>query len=148
IALSSLPSGRITAASAQLPVALAAVAAVVFTFLAGDRLLGRRAGVLGGLALAVTYGFFAHSQLILPDMLVVACVCAAMHAFVLWHRAGRSGVAAPIAFYVATAGAVYAKGPVGLLPFLVGGVWLWTEHGATGLRRLWHPLGAAGFALV
>jgi 4-amino-4-deoxy-L-arabinose transferase-like glycosyltransferase len=148
IALSSLPSGRITAASAQLPVALAAVAAVVFTFLAGDRLLGRRAGVLGGLALAVTYGFFTHSQLILPDMLVVACVCAAMYALIVWQRAEQPGRLGPIAFYVAVAGAVYAKGPVGLLPVLIAGVWLWSEHGPAGLRRLWHPGGALAGALV
>ena len=149
IALASLPVGRVTEATAQLPVGLAAVAAVVFTFLAGDRLLGRRAGVLGGLALAVTYGFFAHSQLILPDMLVVACVCAAMYALVVWQRAeqppSRFG---PIAFYVAVAGSVYAKGPVGLLPVLIAGVWLWSEHGPAGLKRLWHPGGALAGALV
>src|SRR5439155_1312004 len=111
IALSSAPVGRVTEATAQLPVALAAIAAVVFTFLAGDRLLGRGPGVMGGLALATTYGFFSHSQFILPDMLVVACVCAAMYALVVWQRAERVTWPAPVAFYVAFAGAVYAKGP-------------------------------------
>lgn len=148
IALSSAPVGRVTEATAQLPVALAAIAAVVFTFLAGDRLLGRGPGVMGGLALATTYGFFSHSQFILPDMLVVACVCAAMYALVVWQRAERVTWPAPVAFYVAIAGAVYAKGPVGLLPFLIGGVCLWSEHGAAGLRRLWHLGGALAGALV
>ena len=54
----------------------------------------------------------------------------------VWQRAERVTWPAPVAFYVAIAGAVYAKGPVGLLPFLIGGVWLWSEHGAAGLRRL------------
>jgi 4-amino-4-deoxy-L-arabinose transferase-like glycosyltransferase len=148
IALASLPGGRVTEATAQLPVALAALAAVVFTFLCGARLLGSEAGVLGGLALAVTYGFFAHSQLILPDMLVVACVCAAIYALVVWQLAPSAAWPAPVAFYLAIAGAVYAKGPVGLLPSLIGGVWLWGEHGPRGLRRLWHPGGALAFALV
>jgi 4-amino-4-deoxy-L-arabinose transferase-like glycosyltransferase len=148
IALASLPGGRVTEATALLPVALAAVVAVVFTFLIGDRLLGRRGGLPGGLALAVTYGFFAHSQLILPDMLVVAFVCAAMHALVVWLHARERSKLAPVAFYVATAAAVYAKGPIGLLPFLVGGVWLWSEHGPRGLRQLWHPGGALAFVLV
>ena len=148
IAAASLPGGRVTEATAQLPVALAALAAVLFTFLAGTRLLGSEGGVLGGLALAVTYGFFAHSQLILPDMLVVACVCAAMHALIAWRLGGQSAWVAPVGFYVATAGAVYAKGPVGLLPLLIGGAWMWSEHGPRGLRRLWHPAGALAFAAV
>jgi len=148
IALASLPVGRVTEATAQLPVALAAVAAVVFTFLTGDRVLGRRAGVLGGLALAVTYGFFAHSQLVLPDMLVVACACAAMYALVVWQQAEPPARLAPLAFYVAVAGAVYAKGPVGLLPVLIGGVWLWSEHGPAGIRRLWHVGGVLAGVLV
>jgi 4-amino-4-deoxy-L-arabinose transferase-like glycosyltransferase len=81
-------------------------------------------------------------------MLVVGCACAAMYAFVVWRHGDRASVLAPIGFYVAAAGAVYAKGPIGLLPFLIGGVWLWTEHGARGLRKLWSPLGALAFALV
>jgi 4-amino-4-deoxy-L-arabinose transferase-like glycosyltransferase len=96
----------------------------------------------------VTYGFFAHSQLILPDMLVVAFTCAAMYAFSSWQHGQRSGVVMPIAFYVATAAGVYAKGPVGLLPLLICGVWLWTEDGLVGLRRLWSPLGTLAFGLI
>lgn len=148
IALASLPGGRVTEATAQLPIALAAMAAVVFTFLAGDRLLGRRAAVLSGLALAVTYGFFAHSQLILPDMLVVAFVCAAMYAFVVWQWSDAPTRWAPLGFYVATAGAVYAKGPIGLLPLLVAVVWLLVSYGVAGLRRLWHAGGVLAFVLV
>jgi 4-amino-4-deoxy-L-arabinose transferase-like glycosyltransferase len=72
IALTSWPGGRVTGFTARLPVAVAAIGAVVFTALIGETLLGPGVGVRSGLALAVTYGFFAHSQLILPDMLVVA----------------------------------------------------------------------------
>ena len=148
IALASLPVGRVTEATAQLPIALAAIAAVAFTFLIGEALLGLRVGALGGLALAVTYGFFEHSQLLLPDMLVVAFTCAAVYALVVWQRAAPPRRGAAVGFYVATAAAVYAKGPVGLLPFLVGGVWLWAEHGPAGLRRLWSAPGALAFVAV
>ncbi len=148
IALASLPGGRVTEATAQLPIALAAIAAVAFTFLIGEALLGVRVGALGGLALAVTYGFFEHSQLLLPDMLVVAFTCAAVYALVVWQRAESPRRGAAVGFYVATAAAVYAKGPVGLLPFLVGGAWLWAQHGPAGLRRLWSAAGALGFTLV
>jgi len=148
IALTSWPGGRVTGLTARLPVAVAAIGAVVFTCLIGETLLGPGLGVRSGLALAVTYGFFAHSQLILPDMLVVAFMCVAMHAFVLWQHTEHRRVIAPIAFYAAAAAAVYAKGPVGLLPFLICGVWLWTERGPAGLRRLWSPLGALAFTLI
>src|SRR5262249_2996315 len=71
IALPSWPGGRVTGTTARLPVAVAAIGAVVLTFLIGETLLGLAVGLRGGLALAVTYGFFAHSQLVLPDMLVL-----------------------------------------------------------------------------
>jgi len=148
IAAASWPVGRVTEATAQAPIALAAIAAVVFTCLIGDALLGPRTGAVGGLALATTYGFFAHSQLLLPDMLVVAFACAALHALVLWQRARASRPGLAVAFYVATAAGVYAKGPVGLLPFLIGGVWLWAEHGRGGVGRLWSAPGVLAFALV
>ena len=147
IALTSWPGGRVTGTTARLPVAVAAIGAAVFTFLIGETLLGLAVGLRGGLALAVTYGFFAHSQLILPDMLVLAFTCAAMYAFTVWQRDERRALA-PIAFYAAVAAAVYAKGPVGLLPFLFGGGWLWLQHGPAGLRRLWSPLGALAFTLI
>ena len=44
IALASLPGGRVTAATAQVPVAIAGIATVVVTCLLGARLFGRRAG--------------------------------------------------------------------------------------------------------
>jgi 4-amino-4-deoxy-L-arabinose transferase-like glycosyltransferase len=148
IALASWPGGRVTGMTARLPVAVAAIGAGVFTCLIGHRLLGPAIGMRAGLVLAVTYGFFAHSQLILPDMLVVAFTCAAMYAFTSWQHGRRSGIAMPIAFYAATAFGVYAKGPVGLLPFLICGVWLWAEDGAAGLRCLWSPLGALTFGFI
>ena len=148
IAVASLPGGRVTETTAQVPIVLAALTAVAFTFLAGVRLLGPETGMLGGLALAVTYGFFAHSQLILPDMLVVACVSAAMHALISWWIGGQWAWPAPVGFYTATGFAVYAKGPVGLLPLLIAGALTWSEHGPRGLRRLWHPAGVPLFVAI
>ena len=49
IALASLPGGRVTAATAQVPVAVAAIATAVVTCLLGARLFGRRAGLSAGL---------------------------------------------------------------------------------------------------
>ncbi|MBI4610653.1 MAG: glycosyltransferase family 39 protein [Candidatus Rokubacteria bacterium] len=147
IAAVSLPGGRVTEGTAQAPVAAAAVGAALFTFLLGDRLFTRRAGLWAALILATSYSFFGHSQKLLPDMLVVAFATAAGYAF--WRAmAEPPGRGALIGFYAALAFGVFAKGPVGLLPLLAAAAWLWIERGPRGLRRLWSPPGAAVFAVV
>ena len=119
IAALSLPRGRVTEGTAHLPVALGAIGAAVFTFLLGDRLFTRRAGLWAGLVLATTFGFFRHSQIFLPEMIVLAFATAAAYWF--WRAMEEPpGRGARVLFYVALALALYAKGPLGLLPFLVG----------------------------
>src|SRR5262245_53406583 len=81
IAALSRLRGGVTEATAQLPSALAAVIAVLFTFLLGDRLFGQRAGAWAGLILVTSGSFFSHSQQILPDVFVVAFGTAAGYAF-------------------------------------------------------------------
>jgi 4-amino-4-deoxy-L-arabinose transferase-like glycosyltransferase len=143
----STPGGRVTQTTAHLPIALAAIAAVFFTTLLGGQLFGRRAGIWAGLITATSYGFFAHSQILLPDMIVIAFGVAALAAF--WasisHPPGRVMLAA---FYAALALGVFAKGPVGLLPLLVVLVWILTEDGWRGLRRLGSKTGALVFVAV
>ena len=147
IAAVSWPGGRVTEATAQLPVALGAVAAAVFTVLLGDRLFGRRGGLWAGLVLATTFGFFRHSQIFLPDMLVLAFATAAAYWF--WRSVEEPpGRGARVLFYVALALALYAKGPLGLLPLLVSAIWLWSQHGPRALGRLWSPLGVALFVAM
>src|SRR5207245_366364 len=51
-------------------------------------------------------------------------------------------------FYVALALAVFAKGPLGVLPLGVGGTWLWSEYGPAGVGRLWDRVGVAAFVLL
>lgn len=143
----SMPQGRVTETTAQVPVAVAAVAAVFFTTLLGQQLFSPTAGVAAGVVTATSYAFFAHSQILLPDMLVVAFGLGALCAF-------RAAVQRPLdtraltAFYAAVALGVAAKGPVGLLPVLVAGVWLLTEHGARGLKRLGSWPGALAFVVI
>ena len=143
----STPGGRVTQTTAHLPIAVAAIAAVFFTTLLGQLLFGRRAGLWGGLITATSYGFFAHSQILLPDMIVIAFGLAALAAF--WasisHPPGRGMLAA---FYAALALGVSAKGPMGLLPLAVVLTWILTEDGWRGLRRLGSRLGAVVFLAV
>lgn len=145
IAVISLARGGVTEATAQLPVALAAIGAVTFAFLLGDRLFGRRAGLWGALVLATSYNFFSHSQELLPDMLVVCFATAAGLAF--WRAAtAATATRDMVLFYGALGLAVFAKGPLGLLPLLPVALWLWRERG--GLRLLWSPGGIGLFAAI
>jgi 4-amino-4-deoxy-L-arabinose transferase-like glycosyltransferase len=147
IKLLSIPSGRVTETTAQLPIALSAVGAVVFTTLLGQQLFSARAGVLAGLITATSYGFFAHSQILLPDMLVVAFGLAALCAF--WAAVGDPpNSRALVAFYAAVALGVAAKGPMGVLPVLVVAVWLVTGRGLRGLRSLASTTGLLAFLVV
>jgi 4-amino-4-deoxy-L-arabinose transferase-like glycosyltransferase len=148
IAALSRLQGRVTEVTARAPVALAAIGTVLFTFLLGDRLFGRRAGLWAALILTTSFGFFAHSQIVLPDMLVLGFATVAGYAF--WRAVAEPlGRGALVAFYAALALGVFAKGPVGLLPLLVAGIWLWTEYGPrTVTARLWSPVGVSVFALI
>jgi 4-amino-4-deoxy-L-arabinose transferase-like glycosyltransferase len=145
IAALSIPGGRVTEATAQAPVALAGIVAAIFTCLLGDRMFNRRVGVWSGLVLATTAGFFWHSHLLLPDMLVLAFSTAAAYWF--WRAAeDPPGRGARVLFYGALALAVYAKGPLGLLPLLVGAIWLCRRSGWRGMiTGLWSPTGLALF---
>ncbi len=141
--------GRVTEATAQLPVGLATIVTVVATFLLADALFTRRAGLWAALILLTSYDFFANSQQVLPDMLVAAF--ATLAAWCFWRAVSEPsrGRWHWVAFYGAVALAVFAKGPLGLVALLSVAIWLWTEHGAAGtVRRLWQPAGIGIFALI
>jgi Dolichyl-phosphate-mannose-protein mannosyltransferase len=116
-AASWLGGGRVTEGTAQAPVAVAAIATVLFTVLLADRLFGRRAGVWAALVLATTTGFLDLSQLLLPDMLVARF--ATLAGWAGWRMVSEpSNRLTPPLFYGASALAVFAKGPLGALPIL------------------------------
>jgi 4-amino-4-deoxy-L-arabinose transferase-like glycosyltransferase len=148
IAAVSWIRGRVTEATAQAPVVLAAIGAVLGTFLLGDRLFGGRAGLWAALVLATTLGFLDLSQLVLPDMLVLAFATLAGYGFWRAERGGPGRGVFLAVFYGASALASFSKGPLGLLPLLAAGLWILTEHGTRGMRRLWSPVGIALFVLI
>lgn len=147
IALASRPGGRVTEATAQAPVALAAIATVFMTFMFGARMFTLRAGRWAALILATSYGFFQHSQLVLPDMLVALCSTAGLYA--LWRGSGDPRVRGALpSLYAACALGAFAKGPVGLVPLVTGAIWLLSAHGGRGLRRLWDWTGLTLFLAI
>jgi 4-amino-4-deoxy-L-arabinose transferase-like glycosyltransferase len=147
IKILSMPGRRVTETTAQLPVAAAGLAAVFLTTMLGQQLFSPTAGMAAGLVTVTSYAFFAHTQSLLPDMLVLAFGLGALCAF--W-RAVHSPphTYALVTFYVLVALGVAAKGPMGLLVLLVVITWLLTEEGMRGLRRLGSPLGALAFVGV
>ena len=147
IAAGSWLTGRVSEGTARLPSALATMATVLGTCLLAERLFQRRAGLLAGLVMATSYGVFAHSQMILPDVLMIAFNTFAGYWF--WQTArGAGGPMAMVGFYAMLGLSVFVKGPAGLLPLAVAIVWLWMEHGPRGLRTLWSLTGVALFVAL
>jgi 4-amino-4-deoxy-L-arabinose transferase-like glycosyltransferase len=144
IAAGSWLMARVSEGTARVPSALATIATVLGTFLLAERLFRRRAGLTAGLVMATSYGVFAHSQMILPDVLMIAFAMFAGCWF--WQAAtGADGRLAMVGFYAMLGLGVFVKGPAGLLPLAVAVVWLWSEHGVSGLRKLWSLPGVVIF---
>ena len=147
IKLLSMPGRAVTQTTDQLPIVVAAVAAVFLTTLLGQQLFSLQAGIAAGLVTATSYGFFAHSQILLPDMLVVAFGLGALCAF----RAAMTDPAdhrALATFYATVALGLAASGPAGLLPVPVVVIWLLTQEGLRGLRRLISRSGTIAFVVL
>lgn len=147
IAVVSLLAGGVTELAATLPAALSGIAAVALTCLFGCRLFRRRVGLLAGLILATTPNYFLYARMALADMTVTLFVV--FSAWMFWETVIRPGAPSrPIAlFWIGLALAFSAKGPVGLMPVLAFGAFLWLETGWRGLSRL-RPLTGAGILAV
>ncbi len=156
-----MPSGVSMSAewALRLPVALLAILACVFVYLAVSRLASRRAGLLASAALATMPFYALMARQAIPDMPFVALMtCGAMSfAVALWdERAHRSAWA--YAGYLFLAFATLAKGLLGfglagaafLAWFLLTGDWRRISRLRLGERicRRWVPLGPLVFLAV
>jgi len=129
--------------AARLPVALAASAVVVATFLLlwrlapkGEALRARwMRAALGAGVLATTPGWIGWGRSSTTDMFLASAIGLALYSFLLAHRLpprSRSGAWARALMALFSGIAVLAKGPVGLLlPLLVVGAFL-------SLTRSWN----------
>ena len=147
-ALAGAPDQRVSELAARLPSALAGIAAVVLTAIAGGRMFGSGSGIGGG-ALLLTTWLFAHlarrAQL---DVLLTALVALAL--FAAWQldrgnllNSGprRRGLGV---MHAAMGLAVLTKGPVGfLVPGAVLVVYLAWERRLRDLRGLFPVWGLA-----
>src|SRR5256885_13711880 len=135
-ALVSLLTGSVSTFSATLPAALSAMAGVLGTALLGRQLFGARTGLMAGVVLATTPGYFWHARLALADVMVAAFIVWSAWAFwrALDDPARQRGWIA--LFYAFLGLAVSAKGPAGLMPLVTCGAFVLADQGARGLRML------------
>jgi 4-amino-4-deoxy-L-arabinose transferase-like glycosyltransferase len=97
----------------RLPSAIGAATMAGVTFFMGNQMGGRKTGWLAAGALLGMHEFWISGSQARVDMVFAACIALALAGFFFWYRDGRRGTRATC--YVASACAVLAKGPVGLI---------------------------------
>jgi 4-amino-4-deoxy-L-arabinose transferase-like glycosyltransferase len=146
LALASLPFGRVTELTAALPSVAAAVGGVAGVVAIACLLWNVRAGLLAGLILATTPGYFVFAQRSLPDVMLTAWIIWALY-FLLRTRPEGS-LRSLLGFYGCVGGAMLSKGPVGLAALAAALVATWMTDGRSGLRSLRLGLGALLLGLM
>jgi 4-amino-4-deoxy-L-arabinose transferase-like glycosyltransferase len=107
--------------AARLPTALAALAGVLWTWHAGRKVFGPRAGAFAALVLGTSIGYAVHGKINIIDPLLTTCLTVCLGSFLIASRPGepRAGRYHLLA-WAAAALAVLAKGLIGMV--LPGGV--------------------------
>src|SRR5467141_776887 len=148
IALVSLLTGSVSTFSATVQAALSAMAGVLRTALLGRQFFGTRTGLMAGVVLATTPGYFWHARLVLADIMVAAFIVWSAWAFwrALDDPARQRGWIA--LFYAFLGLAVSAKGPAGLMPLVTCGAFVLADQGVRGLRILRPVMGIAILAVM
>ena len=120
----------------RLPSAIAAAIMAAVTFFMGREMGGRRVGWLAAGALLGMQEFWVSGTQARVDMVFATCLSVALAGFFFWYCNGHR--AARATCYVASACAVLAKGPVGLvLPGLTIAGFLAVEGRLRSLWSLW-----------
>lgn len=117
----------------RLPSAIGAAIMAAATFFMGREIGGRRTGWLAAGALLGMHEFWVSGSQARVDMVFASCVTVALAGFFFWYRDGNK--AARATCYVASACAMLAKGPAGLVLSAVTIVGFLALEGR--LRSLW-----------
>lgn len=149
ISLFSLPFGAVGALPARLVSVCAALGTVALTMRICRRDADARTALLAGAVLATTYLFWEKARWAQIDALLCLLIWVALDAFLEFRAGRRSGRAAGLVFWGASALAVLAKGPVGLLlPLGIALLTLAFDRNLAAWRRFAPLLGPALFAAV
>jgi 4-amino-4-deoxy-L-arabinose transferase-like glycosyltransferase len=143
VAMASIPAGRVSEGTAAIPSVASALAALGGVFALGRHLSGARTGLLALAILGTSPGFFLHSHVALPDMMLTAWITWSLY-FLLRALSGPMPAARHlVGFYGCLAGALWTKGLPALMivPAAVAAVTL--SAGVRHLPRLRPGLGLA-----
>lgn len=138
--------------AARLVPAVAALGAIAGTYGLGRRMFGARAGWLGALALATSFGWPIMARVVITDMLVSSLTFVALAFWWLGRseRVNRRAAALYFAaFWAALALGVLAKGPIAVV--LAGGtiaLFLLLSGEREPFRRMGWPAGLTLFFLI
>jgi 4-amino-4-deoxy-L-arabinose transferase-like glycosyltransferase len=105
--------------SARLPIALAGLGGVLVTWGIGRHLFDSRSGVLAGLVLTTSVGYFVFSRQLLPDMIFACFTTFSFYGFLRAVEQDRSRRVWGILSYMSLALAVLTKGFLGVFPLVV-----------------------------
>ena len=143
----------VSEAAARLPSAVFGVALCALVFALGRKLGDRVTGLAAGLVMATNVATVGLSRAVMTDVILCACITAAITGFVFAEAArerGGNGRPATGLAFVALAAGFLTKGPVAVLvPALVWLPWL-AWRGALGrfLRRRDVAIGATLFCVL
>jgi 4-amino-4-deoxy-L-arabinose transferase-like glycosyltransferase len=139
----------ITEFSARLATALAATLGVGIVYGIGRDLWGRRAGLLSGLILATSFGYFIFSRIILTDMLFTALLAATFWGILRGLLSETPRRIPVLLAYAAMGLAILTKGLIGLVfPVLTLGSFFLLTREWRLVRRLELLRGGAVFLAV
>jgi len=110
--------------AARLPAALCGLVGVLGSLALARRMFGFRAGLLGALVLVTASGWVVLSRSVVHDISLAAASVLALAAFWVGYQDDERRAGPWLVFWAASGLAVLAKGPVGLLPPFVAGVFL------------------------
>ena len=146
IALAAWPTGAVTQWTAALPSVLAGLVVVLTTYWIALRLFDAERALVAGLTALTSVGVFSFARVPMPDMTLCAALTAALAAYAAGEFGGRQW--ALVTFYGLIGMAFWTKGPAGLMPLAVVGVYLGLTYGWSGLRRLVSAPGILLLALL
>jgi len=119
IALASKPFGDVTAFSARLPVALAALGLVFLTFLFGKKLWDSFAGILAAVILFTSEEFFTIAISAHFDIILALWTTLSLYFFYCGYEKPEGDTKWYLLSYICMGRALLTKGPVGVLLPLV-----------------------------
>lgn len=109
----SAPFGGVNEWTTRIPSLLSGIAVLLFTYALARGMFGARVAFWSALVLMTSFNFWWHTRTARIDMLLTACMAAALYGFWRWEEE-RSNKWLAFLFFSITA-ATYAKGPMGLL---------------------------------